>query len=193
MNELAKQIKNIPKSYFLLNDIKKISPLAENSLKVAINRLVKRGEIIKLARGIYANDIAEINWEKLAVEYYMPSYLSFEWVLAMHNILSQQPYQLTLATANRSKTAEIGEKIIIYHHLKQELFWGYQKINNILSAEPEKALLDLAYLSLNGYAKFDPEEINIKLLNQNKLKKYLKRFRNKKLEKLLSKNFNKLT
>lgn len=185
MSKLAKQIKNIPKSYFSLNDIKKISILSEGGLKVAVSRMVKRGELTNLARGIYANDEAKVDWEKLAVEYYIPSYLSFEWALSKYNILSQQPLQFALATTQRSKTAEIGEKTITYHHLKKELFWGYKKINSALCAEPEKAFLDLAYLSLNGYAKFDPEEMNINLLNKNKLKKYLKKFDNKKLERLI--------
>jgi len=41
-------------------------------------------------------------------------------------------------------------------------------------------------LSLNGYAKFDTEEMNLKLLDKNKLKEYLKKFKNKKIDKLLS-------
>lgn len=185
MNKLIKQIKSIPKSYFTLNDIKKISRLEENSLKVALSRLVKRGELIKLARGIYANDIAKVEWEKLAVELYPPCYISFESALANHNILSQKPYQLTLAAAKRSKTIEIGERTIVYHHLKKEMFWGFRNDQGILSAEPEKALLDLAYLSLNGYAKFDPEEINFGLIDKTKLLSYLKKIKNKKLEKIM--------
>ncbi|MFH1661762.1 MAG: type IV toxin-antitoxin system AbiEi family antitoxin domain-containing protein [Candidatus Falkowbacteria bacterium] len=188
MNKLISQIKKIPKNYFSINDIKKISSLTEESLKVALSRMVKRGEIVKLARGLYANDLVKIDWGKLAVEYYHPSYLSFEWALARYNILSQQPHQLTLATTKRSETAEIRDKIIIYHRLKINLFWGYINKNGILIAEPEKAFLDLAYLSLNGYAKFDPDEMNLELLNKSKLKKYLKKFDNKKLGKLINKN-----
>lgn len=185
MDKLIKQIKSIPKSYFTLNDIKKISRLEENSLKVALSRLVKRGELIKLARGIYANDFAAVEWEKLAVELYPPCYISFESALANHNILSQKPYHITLAAARRSKTMEIGGKILIYHHLKKEMFWGFRNDGGVLSAEPEKALLDLAYLSLNGYAKFDLEEINFSLIDKAKLLSYLKKLRNKKLEKII--------
>jgi len=186
MTKLAQRIKKIPKGYFSLSDFKKISPLAEASLKVAVARMVKNKELIKLGNKLYCLDITRIDLEKLATQIYYPSYLSFEWALARHNILSQQPMHLTLATPKRSKTICLNNKNIIYHHIKKDLFWGYKNESGILIAEPEKAFLDLAYLSLNGYAKFDTEEMNLKLLDKNKLKEYLKKFKNKKIDKLLS-------
>ncbi|MFH1413209.1 MAG: hypothetical protein ABIG10_04300 [bacterium] len=185
MTKLIKKIKTIPKDYFSLNDLKKISNLSKASLKVAVNRLVKNNELIKLGNSLYAHDISKLDLEKLSIEIYQPSYLSFEWVLAKNNILSQKPYHLTLATNKRSKKVIINKNIIIYHHLKPRLFWGYKREDNILIAETEKAFLDLAYLSLNGYAKFDPEEMNLKILNKPKLKKYLNKFNYKKLDNLI--------
>ena len=82
-------------------------------------------------------------------------------------------------------------KNMFYHHIDQRLFWGYQKLENVFLAEPEKAFLDLAYLSLNGYAKFDLEEMNLDLLDKNILKKYLKKFKNKRLEKIINQCFDK--
>lgn len=185
MTKLIQKINNIPKNYFSLLDIKKISDINEESLKVAISRLIKNKQLIKLQKGVYTSDISKINWENFAVEIYSPSYLSFEWALNHYNILSQQAVNLTLATTKRSKTITT-DKIIIYHHIQSNLFWGYKKENDYLIAEPEKAFLDLAYLSLNGYAKFDIEEINTKELNKTKIKKYLKKFNVKKLDNLIS-------
>ena len=185
MQKLIDKIKTIPKDYFTLNDLKKISHFKDNSLKVIVNRLVKSEQLIKLGHKFYSNDTSKIDWEKLACEIYAPSYLSFEWALAKHNVLSQQPMHLTLATSHRTKTIKLQNKNIFYHHLKPELFWGYTQDRKIFLAEPEKAWLDLAYLSLNGYAKFDVEEMNLALLDKNKLKEYLKKFKNKKLEKVI--------
>lgn len=185
MTKLIQKIKNIPKSYFSFTDLKKISELSDESLKVAISRMIKNGEIIKLRKGVYALDISKISWENFAVEMYSPSYLSFEWALARHNILSQKPINLTLAVAKRSKKIITPQNIIIYHHLQPKLFWGFAKEDNYLLAEPEKAFLDLAYLSLNGYAKFDIEEMNLELLDKVKLRKYLKKIGCKKLNNLL--------
>lgn len=185
MQKLIQEIKKIPKEYFSLNDIRKIFHLKEGGLSVAVNRLVKSGEIIRLAQGIYSINPAKVNWEQLAIESYYPSYLSFEWVLAKYNILSQKPMHLTLATAKRSNRIKTIQYDFIYHHLKKDLFWGYEQKDGVLIANKEKAFLDLAYLSLNGYAKFDVDEMNLKLLDRGLLKRYLKRFGSERLNRLM--------
>lgn len=198
MQKLIDKIKSIPKGYFSLVDLRKISDLNDASLKVALSRLKKDGQIKALIRGYYALDLSKIDYEKLAIEIYKPSYLSFEWVLGKYNILSQKAYNLTLATTKRAKVIELGklksmkktststDQLLIYHHLNPDLFWGYNNVAGIHEAEPEKAFLDLAYLSLNGYAKFDPEEMDLKLLDKKKLRKYLKEFNSKKLRGLVN-------
>jgi hypothetical protein len=55
--------------------------------------------------------------------------------------------------------------------------------NKIICEEVE--IIFLNSLSLNGYGYFDVEEMNLELLNTKKLKRYLKRFNNKRLEKLI--------
>lgn len=188
MQKLLDKIKNIPKGYFSLMDIRKIAELKEGTLKVVLSRLVAAGKIKKLGQKFYATDLQKVDWEKFAVEVYAPSYLSFESVLSMRGILSQQVAHLTLATTNRTKTTETPDADIIYHHINQDLSWGYVNYDGILIADSEKAFLDLAYLSLNGYAKFDPEEMNLSLLDEKRIKVYLRKFKSKKLENLLSKN-----
>ena len=186
MEKLIKKINKIPKNYFSLADIRKISGLNDASLKVALSRLVKNKGLIKISDSLYALPDAIIKWEEAAIASYRPSYLSFEWILAKYNILSQQPASLTLATLRRSKKLETCQNPMIYRHLQKSLFWGYEQKDKILAAYPEKALIDLAYLSLNGYAKFDPEEMNLKLLNKNRIKQYLRKINNKKLTNLVN-------
>jgi len=187
MSRLAQEIKKIPKNYFSLNDIKKISFLKEASLKVALHRLVKKGELTKLGNKLYTLDLLEIDYEKLACEIYNPSYVSFASALAYHNILSQKPVHISLATSKRTKHITIENKDIYYHHIQPRLFWGYLKMGEIFLAEAEKAFLDMAYLSLNGQAVFDIKEMNLDLLDKNKLKKYLNKYSNKKLNSLIAK------
>ncbi|MFH1233525.1 MAG: type IV toxin-antitoxin system AbiEi family antitoxin domain-containing protein [Patescibacteria group bacterium] len=185
MSELKKQIKKINKGYFSFADLRKIIKMDDSSLRVAISRMIKIGEIKKLFKGYYCLDLIDINWEKLAIEIYRPSYLSFEWALGYYNILSQKPYNLILATTKRSRKINVLEKMIIFRHIQPKLYWGYVMKDKYLIAEPEKAFLDLAYLSLNGYAKFDREEMNLNLLNRKKIKVYLRKIKNKKLNSLL--------
>ena len=187
MNKLIEKINKIPKTYFSLNDLSKISELNRNSLRVSVSRAIKSGQITKLTKSFYAKNIEDINWKNLAVNLYTPSYISFETALNYYNILSQQTIGITLATNKRKNEINISDHIIIYHHIRADLFWGYKNKNNFLIADAEKAFLDLAYLSLNGYAHFDPEEMNLELLNKDKIKKYLKKFNNERLKKLISK------
>ena len=185
MEKLIEKINKIPKGYFSFADLRKISDLADGSLRVAASRLLKSGKITGLVKGIYSADMSKINWERFAVENYSPSYLSFEWALGHFDILSQKTYSLTLATTRQTKKISTPAKMIIYRHLKPGLFWGYKKAGSFLIAEAEKAFLDLAYLSLNGYAKFDPAEMNLSLLDKKKIKVYLKKINSKKLLSLI--------
>jgi predicted transcriptional regulator of viral defense system len=187
MNKLQEKINKIPKQYFSLQDLYKFSDTEKASLKVALSRAVRDKKIVRLANGLYAKDINSLPWENLAVNIYSPSYISFESALNHYNILSQQSTQLTLATTKRRKDININDQIIIYRHIKSDLFWGYIKKDDYLIAEPEKAFLDLAYLSLNGYSHFDSEEMNLKLLDKKKIKGYLMKFNNSKLNNLIKK------
>jgi predicted transcriptional regulator of viral defense system len=187
MNKLQEKINKIPKQYFSLQDLYKFSNTNKASLKVALSRAVRDKQVIRLASGLYAKDINNIPWENLAVNIYRPSYISFESALNHYNILSQQSAYITLATTKRRNDININDQVIIYRHIKDDLFWGYIKKDDYLIAEPEKAFLDLAYLSLNGYAHFDPAEMNLGLLDKKKIKSYLKKFNNTKLDNLMKK------
>ncbi len=186
MSALLNNIQKIPKHYFSLNDIQKVSPLTPASLRVSVSRLASSGALTKLGGKLYTIDPSSINWMKLASELYYPSYVSFESALSYHNILSQQPIHLSLATTKRTKNTTVGNKNIFYHHIQEKLFWGYVREQEAYIADPEKAFLDIAYLSLNGYATFDPEEMNLSLLKKSKITTYLRKFDNKKLSRLIT-------
>lgn len=185
MSNLLKKINNIKKNYFTFSDLRKITDSSDESLRVSVSRMIKSGEIKSLSKGYYCLSGAILDLPKIAVEIYAPSYLSFEWALGQCGILSQKTYSLTLATTKRAKQISLEETNIIYRHLRADLFFGYILKDEYLMAEPEKAFLDLAYLSLNGYARFDVEEMNLELLDKKKIKEYLKKFNSKRLEKLI--------
>lgn len=183
MSALQKKISTIPKVTFTLADIRKITDMDDESLRVSMNRLVKGGAVTRIVRGVYTHDPATVDWEKLALELYSPSYLSFEYALGRAGILSQKSYALTLATPLRTKRIETNMVTIVYHHIQSRLYWGYTREQNVVFAEPEKAFLDLAYLSLRGYAAFDPDDMDLSLLDCLKIERYLKKFGNVQLDK----------
>ena len=180
-----KKLNKIKKNYFTFADLRKIADLEDASLRVAVSRMIKAGEIIKLAKGYYRFSEVVLDMPKIALEIYAPSYLSFEWALGQVGILSQKSYSLTLATTKRAKQISLDETNIIYRHLQEDLFFGYVLEGEYLMAEKEKAFLDLAYLSLNGYASFDAQEMNLELLDKKKVREYLERFRSGRLKKLI--------
>lgn len=185
MNNLKEQIKRIPKAYFTIGDVRKVSSNTPESIRVAMNRLVASGEVERLERGVYSRESSRMDWDLYACERYAPSYISFESALARHHVLSQQPVHIVLATTNRTKQSIVPGKEIFYRHIKKDLYWGYIRVEGCLLADAEKAFLDLLYFSLRGYAKFDSEEMNLHFLSKGKVRKYARKFQISKMDEML--------
>lgn len=183
MSTLIQKIKHIPKGYFTLSDIRKITDYSLSSTRVMTARLVERGEIFRLEKGVYCIDRGQVDWNAYACERYAPSYISFETALSFHNVLSQKTLHITLATTKRSKQKTVLDREMLYHHIQKKLYWGYQRIEGFLIASPEKAFLDLLYLSLRGWAICDTEEMNLSFLDKKKTLEYVKRYNIPQMEK----------
>jgi len=187
--EFLEKLKKIDKEFFTFSDLKKIWQKKENSLKVVVLRLVKRGKIKRIYKNFYFLPEKIPNLEKIANQIYFPSYLSFESALSKYGILSQIPYILTFATFLKTKSIKILDTKIEYRKLKKELFFGFKKEKEIFIALPEKAILDTLY-----FISLGKSEINLKNLDFSKIKKerlisFSKRFP-QKTKKLLSTLFN---
>lgn len=176
--ELIKKLRGFHKSYFIVADLEKVLNLKRESLYVTLNRLVKSGVLVRLARNIYSLFIESVDIEKIANELYFPSYLSFEQVLSRYGILSQIPYTQTFATVRPTKKMTITGVAVEYSHVKKELFFGYTLTDGRYIAEKEKALLDQLYMVSMGKRSIDIEEIDLKDIDKNKLEKYAKAFPN---------------
>jgi len=183
MSTLTKKMKSIPKGYFTVFDVRKITDYSLSTTRVMLHRLVERGEIIRLEKGVYCVDADRIDFRAYACERYAPSYISFETALSIHDILSQKTFHITLATTNRTKRKSVLEQEMNYHHIDTRRYWGYKRAGGYLLAEPEKAFLDLLYLSLRGWATCDIQEMNLSLLNKAVLRKYAKKFDFPEIEK----------
>ena len=174
--ELIKNLKGFNKSYFIVADLEKVLDLKRNSLYVTLNRLVKSGVLVRLAKNIYSIFTEVVDTEKIANELYFPSYLSFEQALSHYGILSQIPYTQTFATTRPTKKMVIAGVAVEYSHLKKELFFGYELKNGKYIAEKEKALLDELYMVSMGKRSLDIAELDLREINRGKLEEYAKRF-----------------
>ena len=191
--ELLQILRGFNKPYYTVADFEKVLNLNRDSLYVLFNRLVKKGVLIRLKRGIYKPEFESLELEKIANELYYPSYLSFESALSRFGILNQIPYTLTFATNRISKKLNLASREIEYRQLRYDLFFGYFLKDGIYIAEPEKAILDQLYIISKGRILKDTSEWSLVNLDKLKFLKYVKKFPNavQNMAKKLCKRFGK--
>jgi len=177
MSKLLTIIKSIPKATLTFRDIASATTMDANTLRVSLHRLLKHGELISLTKGVYQLVGAELNIERVAAEMCYPSYISCESALAHHGVLHQIPYRLELITPKRSRTMRLGAQEIAVHHLKKDLFWGYEIIDGICIASPEKAIIDILYLQRLGQKTLPVDEIRWKNIDRKKLLQFARKTR----------------
>jgi len=138
--------KHTGKKIFSLHDIVLLSGEGKSSASVQLSRLVKYGIVERPVRGWYMNPFTPPSAEELSMMVRRPSYLSMEYALSRHGILSQNVFTITLVTPKLPYTYRTLGAILEYHQIKRSLFRGYVHEGPVLVAEPEKALLDLIYI-----------------------------------------------
>ena len=171
------------KKIFSLSDLFQLTEEDKSFLAVQLNRLVKAGVIKRIAYGWYENPFAPPSQEEVAMVLRHPSYLSMEYALSKHGILSQTVYTFTLVTTKLPYTYRTERAVYEYHQISKKLFWGYKKEEMVQIAEPEKALLDFIYIRYAKNRDLNIERIeslindmDIKELDSKKLHMYSKKF-----------------
>ena len=171
------------KKIFSLSDLSQLTEEDKSSLAVQLNRLVKAGVIKRIAYGWYENPFASPSHEEIAMILRYPSYISMEYALSKHGILSQTVYTLTLVTTKLPYVYRTEEAVYEYHQISKNLFWGYKKDGMVKIAEPEKALLDFIYIRYDKNRDLDIQgikslinDMDIKELDSKKLRMYSKKF-----------------
>jgi predicted transcriptional regulator of viral defense system len=134
------------------------------SVRVELSRLVTRGMLSRVAKGLYPNPYNPPTPEELATVLTSPAYVSMESALARHGILSQSPFTLTLVTTGSTGTMDAMNTRFEYHHLQSAWFVGYRRHDTYDMAEPEKALCDLVYLRYRRTRELSKERMR-SLLN----------------------------
>ena len=86
--------------------------------KGKIRRLVSEGKLIPITRGLYEDD-AGTDPAYLAPWIYGPSYLSFDYVLYIHDLIPEAVHALTSATFSKRKTKIFRNRFgtYIYHDI----------------------------------------------------------------------------
>jgi predicted transcriptional regulator of viral defense system len=170
-----------------------LAPIGEERayLNIILSRQVKRGTMVRLRKNLYVAknylDTAERKGffpdyvEFTANKIHPPSYLSLDYVLHEHNMLTEIPRNIT--SMGLRKTDQFSNELgnFIYHKIKEELYLGFKVVKkgnfSILKASKTKALFDFLYLrkrllvdenavrelrlNLNELTKGDLKELNV--------------------------------
>ena len=177
-NGILFSIYNDSRSVFRLKDIAMLSgEINFISLNKKINYLVRTGKLKNLRKGIYAKQPYSL--EELAGRIFSPSYISFEYVLQQAGIIFQYNSEIS-CVSYLSRKLEIDSHKFNFKKIKSEILVDntgiIQKENGVFIASPERAFLDMLYLSKEYY--FD----NISLLNKDLIYKILPIYQSKVLQ-----------
>jgi len=197
---INKDIFNNP--YFTLSQVATFFKDKKSAL-VYISRWLKNKSIIKIRNWIYISSDKFLEYSlkwKLSVysEFistnlvYTPSYLSLEYVLFENNILTENVYNFTLISTN--KTAKFKNKLwnFVYKSIKKDYFNNYEVISfewfTIYKASVEKALFYYFYFKrwiIWEKSYFEELRLNLNDFNFKKFEEIVVKFNNKKLIKVL--------
>ncbi|MEK7518444.1 MAG: hypothetical protein AAB549_00785 [Patescibacteria group bacterium] len=160
----------------------------EDQTRVVRERLkkyVKTGKLLRVHRGIYVKDKNYNNLE-LATKIYIPSYVSFETVLANYGVIFQL-YRQIFISSYLTRDVVISVQTFSYKRVRDSILTnhtGVDEKDGYHVASPERAFLDVVYLNKSYH--FD----NLVPLNWKKIFDILPIYNNKSMEKRVKRYHN---
>lgn len=157
-----------------------LSLLVPEQDRVALGRSLmyyaKKGDILNPRKGIYTKKI--YNEQEMACALLKPSYISLEYVLSRAGVTFQFTEDIT-CISYQNRSIDVDNHTYVFRQINP-MIWtnmlGIEQRDNIAIATPERAFLDMMYLSA-GQCYFD----NLHPLNYSQIKKLLPLYDNKKL------------
>lgn len=122
------------------------------NLRKRINYYVKKGDLYKIRKGIYAKDKDYEKFE-LATKIYTPSYIGFETVLLKEGVIFQY-YKDIFAASYLSRKIDCDGQTYVFRKIKNETLnnsLGIEQENNYYIASRERAFMDMLYIFKNYY------------------------------------------
>src|SRR3989338_4480906 len=160
--------------FFTKSALLAFAPAKTEALNQNIKRWTRNGLILRLKNGLYVtktymdrsmHDVAYL--ELVANKLVIPSYLSLEYVLQKHNLLTEATFAFTSVALKSTRRFVNNLGSFYYHSVKADLFFGFETKhygkNVIFEATPAKALFDYLYLhapNLESEREIDELRIN---------------------------------
>jgi predicted transcriptional regulator of viral defense system len=134
----------------------KVPGVKPEQITLQLVRWVKAGRLIQLRRGVYtlagAYRKVEAHPFLIANALNRASYVSLQSALAWYGMIPENVPVVTSVTTGRPERVKTELGILLFRHIKPDLFNGFRRIDVIgrqqaIIATPEKALTDLLYLT----------------------------------------------
>ena len=172
-------------SIFSTNDFRLIFGLEMPYLSVVIDRLIKKGDLTRIKKGLYFV-LREKNLDilELARKLKSPSYISMETSLAQEGVIFQDYSKTIFCISNNRVNLQALGIDFQYYKLKNSVLLNPLGINNkngFMIASAERAICDRLYFSPKYY--FD----NIDNIDKEKIRNISKIYNNKRLENAVKK------
>ena len=181
-------LQNSGKKIFTLSEIKNILGIEkDNTIYKKVESLIKDRILKRAIKGIYYFTYNSPSDFELANHLYQPSYVSLASALNFHGILVQVPYKITSVTPKLTRESYVNEKTFKYSHISKDYFWGYQKVEGFLIAEPEKALLDALFFMSLGRIIISYDELLLDRIDHEKFSEMTKKIKNPNFHRFLKK------
>ena len=164
------------------------------SVRRQLNRWVKSGRLIQLRRGVYS--VAppyQANAPHpflLANHLRKSSYVSLQSALSHYGMIPEFVPVTTSVTIGRPEELQTPMGRFVFRHVKKKAFFGYTQTEIsrgqfVFLASPEKALLDLLYLTQRSDSPEYLEELRFEPTDRfdwHALRRHAGRFENRKLK-----------
>lgn len=187
--QVEERLQEAKMALFTPQDYSRLFSSSPTQTKYLLETYTKRGLFVRLKQGLYALRRHLPSEEAMANYLYRPSYLSFEYALARHNIMSEMVYTITSATTKPTRTFTAREKTFSYFKIKRAAYTGYLPVKigdrTVLLAEPEKALVDYLYFVALGKKSLS-DRLNISHLDKKKIREYAALYTHARLDSLVT-------
>lgn len=148
--EVYTKLKQLNQPAIQTNDAAAYLDISVNHANKLLSRISQTKQLIHIKQGVWAFD----DIDPLVLPGFLtspfPSYVSLQTALYFHNMISQIPNIIYAVSVARTKIYKTPIATVSIHHIHPSFYFGYEKkgIDGLLKiATPEKALLDIFYLS----------------------------------------------
>jgi predicted transcriptional regulator of viral defense system len=154
--DLLQHFERIP--YFTIEGFKQVSGMDDpHQVRVLLHRWARAGHMLPLKKGMYMTrrfhdgHHRDPQFLPAVSAILLPhSYLSLEFMLQRHNLLTEVTHPITCITTKNTRKITNSIGTFWYRHIREDLFYGFIITEyfgiQIAEASPAKALFDHLYL-----------------------------------------------